>query len=478
MVKIAIAALDGCLGSAFLGLADLFALAARAIVATTATDTPPYLIVTGSPSGGPVRDGSGVILEVGSSLEAIAACDAVIVPSFAPDPAGNPPDMGAFASAAAWLRRHHARGALIAGSGSGAFLLGAAGLLDGRRCTTSWRHFEELKARFPRADAAWGARLIEDRRVVTAAGPLSWIEVGMHVLHQLCGPEVGRIAADVLLSEKAPERGGAVRHASDGAENFVAEAERIVRRSDTAFTAQDLARALSTSERTLHRKLRRASGESPKAFIDRIRFDTARTLLETSSRSVKELAASAGFVDEASFRRAFRRFAGMAPSAYRTWARARSQSKAQMFALRKDSELIPEMLTRILDSCVNGVTLADPDLEDSPIVYANRQFVEITGYPTEEIIGRNCRFLQGNDRDQEGLRRLRDAIRNREAAEVTLRNYRRGGALFHNRLSVTPLFDADGRLLYFLGVQYDVSQQVRAETEIGDLKAKLLSLAG
>lgn len=479
MVKIAIAALDGCLGSAFLGLSDMLALAGRAIAGVTGANAPPYIVVTGSPTGAPVRDGAGVVFAPETSFDAIAACDAIIVPSFAPGPAGKPPDMGAFGAAAAWLRRQHARGALVAGCGSGVFLLGAAGLLDGRRCTTSWWHFEEIKERFPRADAAWGARLIEDRRVVTAAGPLSWIDVGLHVLRNLCGAEAGRIAADFTLSEKAPVRGSAAAtsYATEGAESFVAEAERIVRQSDATFTAQDLARALSTSERTLHRKLRQASGESPKAFIDRVRFETARTLLETSTRSVKELAASSGFVDEASFRRAFRRFAGMAPSAYRVWARARSQSKAQMFALRKESELIPEMLTRVLDSCVNGVTLADPDVEDAPIVYANRQFVEITGYPLAEIIGRNCRFLQGDDRDQEGLRGLRDSIRNKEAVEVRLRNYRKDGALFYNKLSITPLFDADGRLLYILGVQCDVSQQVRAETEIGNLKAKLLSLA-
>ncbi len=264
---------------------------------------------------------------------------------------------------------------------------------------------------------------------------------------------------------------------SGSADAFLADAERVVRQADPDFNAQDLAKALSTSERTLHRKLKQACGESPKTFIDRIRVETARTLLETSAKPVKELAASAGFLDEASFRRAFRRYAGMAPSAYRIWARAKSQDKAQMFSLRKESEIIPEILTTILDTCVNGVTLTDPDIEDAPIVYANKRFNEITGYDTEEIIGRNCRFLQGDDRDQEGLRRLRDAIANRQPVEVTLRNYRRDGKLFHNKLNITPLFDAQGNLIYFLGVQYDVTDQVRAETELGDLRAKLQSIA-
>lgn len=490
MIKIVIAGLDGCLGSAFLGLSDLLLLSRRAIDATLtpsatggAVGLPEFCTVTASATGRPIHDGPGVSFDVETSFEEIAACDAIIVPSFSPGADGKVPDMAPFGAAAAWLRRHHSRGALIGGCGSGVFLLGEAGLLEGRRCTTSWWRHEDLKRRYPRADTAWGARLIDDRRVVTAAGPLSWIDVGLHVLKTLCGPEAGRIAADFTLGESTPAKGG-IRAAAyapsvvkGSVDAFLADAERIVRQSDANFNAQDLARALSTSERTLHRRLKLACGESPKTFVDRIRVETARTLLETSAKPVKELAASAGFIDEASFRRAFRRYAGMAPSAYRVWARAKSQDKAQMFSVRKESEFIPEILTTILDTCVNGVTLTDPDLEDAPIVYANKRFEEITGYQTDEIIGRNCRFLQGADRDQEGLRRLRDAINNRQPIELTLRNYRNDGKLFYNKLNITPLFDAQGRLIYFLGVQYDVTDQIRAETEIGDLRAKLQAIA-
>lgn len=487
MRKIVIAGLNGCLGSAFLGLIDILTLARRAVVRAAApaqNAEDPFSVLAASPDGASIVDRSGATFPVAASFDAIATCDAIIVPSFMPDPNGKPPDMSGFGATGAWLRRHHARGALIAGCGSGAFLLGEAGLLDGRRCTTSWWHQEELKQRYARVDAAWGARLIEDRRIVTAAGPLSWIDVALHVVRALCGVEAARIAADFTVGEAALVK-GAQRSAApygagalqEGVDAFVAEAERKVRQSESSISAQDLARALSTSERTLHRKLKQASGESPKTFIDRIRVDTARMLLETSAKPVKELASTAGFSDEASFRRAFRRFAGMAPSAYRVWARARSQNKGQLFALRKDAEVVPEMLRAIFDACVNGVTLTDPDLEDSPIIYANRPFTQITGYPLDEIIGRNCRFLQGEDREQEGRLRLRQAIRNREHVEVTLRNYRKDGTLFHNRLNITPLFDADGRLVYFLGVQYDVSNEVRAELEIGELKAKLMSIA-
>jgi PAS domain S-box-containing protein len=144
-----------------------------------------------------------------------------------------------------------------------------------------------------------------------------------------------------------------------------------------------------------------------------------------------------------------------------------------MFVVQKDNGVIPHVLTQILDSCVNGVTLSDPDLEDSPIVYANKAFEDICGYSQEEIIGVNCRFLQGADRDQPELDRLRAAIKKGEPVEVTLRNYRKNGELFYNRLVVKPLFDERGNVVYFLGVQYDITEQVEAQQEIKTLSEKL-----
>jgi PAS domain S-box-containing protein len=137
--------------------------------------------------------------------------------------------------------------------------------------------------------------------------------------------------------------------------------------------------------------------------------------------------------------------------------------------LRKDTGLIPQVLTTILNHCVNGVTLSDPDQEDSPIIYANEAFERLTGYSQDEILGRNCRFLQGSDKDQPQLDILRQALEKKAGCSVTLRNYRKDGTLFHNRLEITPLYDNKGELLYYLGVQYDITYKVDAEEEIRKL---------
>ena len=146
------------------------------------------------------------------------------------------------------------------------------------------------------------------------------------------------------------------------------------------------------------------------------------------------------------------------------------------FVIEKDPNLIPQVLATILDSTNNGITLADPDMDDMPIVYANKSFETMTGYAQSDIIGSNCRFLQGKDRDQDARFILRKAIDERLPVEVDIRNYKKSGEMFHNHLALTPPFDDQNRLLYYLGVQYDITMQVEAEREIARLKQRLADL--
>lgn len=146
------------------------------------------------------------------------------------------------------------------------------------------------------------------------------------------------------------------------------------------------------------------------------------------------------------------------------------------FVVEKDPDLIPQVLSTILDSTTNGITLSDPDIKDMPIVYANKSFETMTGYSEPEIIGRNCRFLQGEDRNQQARFRLREAIDRQRPIAVDIRNYKKSGDLFYNHLALTPLFDSSGRLLYYLGVQYDITVQVEAAQEVERLKQRLAEL--
>ena len=110
--------------------------------------------------------------------------------------------------------------------------------------------------------------------------------------------------------------------------------------------------------------------------------------------------------------------------------------------------------------------ITDPHQVDNPIIFANEAFSKLTGYAHEDIIGRNCRFLQGLDTDQSDVAKLRTAIAQCEPIEIELLNYKKTGETFWNRLLVSPVFDDNGMLTYFFASQYDVSSQKLAEQSL------------
>ncbi|HSO07219.1 MAG TPA: SRPBCC family protein [Pelomicrobium sp.] len=137
---------------------------------------------------------------------------------------------------------------------------------------------------------------------------------------------------------------------------------------------------------------------------------------------------------------------------------------------------VPPVLRQVLDACVNGATLVDPAGPDQPLVYVNPAFERLSGYAQDELLGRNCRLLHREDRDQPGLAAVREAISALRPATVLLRNYRRQGGMFWNRVSILPLLDPGGRPRYFLGVQRDLSAEVRAPDELEQLALRLRAL--
>ncbi len=143
--------------------------------------------------------------------------------------------------------------------------------------------------------------------------------------------------------------------------------------------------------------------------------------------------------------------------------------------LEKDTRTIPFVLSQILDTCVNGITLSDPDQPDNPIVYANEVFERITGYRQEEIIGRNCRFLQGSERDQPEIERIREAMQTNKEVTVTLRNYRKDGTAFYNEFTIRPLYVPKGATVYYLGIQHDVTDELLAKEELKRLSEQISS---
>jgi PAS domain S-box-containing protein len=128
------------------------------------------------------------------------------------------------------------------------------------------------------------------------------------------------------------------------------------------------------------------------------------------------------------------------------------------------------LLERAVTASTNSIVITDPNQPDDPLVYVNPTFERTTGYATEEALGRNCRFLQGEDGDQPGLEEVRAAVREGRHCTVVLRNYRKDGTLFWNELSVYPVRDEEGRVANFVGVQNDVTERLRTEEVLSETR--------
>jgi len=126
-----------------------------------------------------------------------------------------------------------------------------------------------------------------------------------------------------------------------------------------------------------------------------------------------------------------------------------------------------------LSATAEGVTISDAETDDNPIIYANAGFERLTGYSIEEVLGRNCRFLQGPHTDRDTLEKLRSAIRQKHACTVQLLNYRKDGTSFWNRITITPIRDASGNVTHFIGVQSDVTEQKLTEQALQMANRKL-----
>ncbi|AFZ18673.1 PAS domain S-box [Allocoleopsis franciscana PCC 7113] len=118
---------------------------------------------------------------------------------------------------------------------------------------------------------------------------------------------------------------------------------------------------------------------------------------------------------------------------------------------------------RALAATSCGIVISDARCFDNPIIYCNPAFLKITGYSQEEVIGRNCRFLQGHDTDPIAVEQIRQSIRTGQEVRVVLKNYRKDGTLFWNDLTISPVRDSSGKVTHFIGVQTDITERKQAE---------------
>ena len=141
--------------------------------------------------------------------------------------------------------------------------------------------------------------------------------------------------------------------------------------------------------------------------------------------------------------------------------------------MAEPDNLDPELIQHLLDASNDGIVVAEQEGDDHIMIYVNEAFEQLTGYHRDEILYQDCRFLQGDDRDQEAIEAIREALRNDEPCRVVLRNYRKDGSQFWNELSITPVVHSRDQLTYYIGIQKDVTARIEAEHEADKLRSEL-----
>lgn len=135
------------------------------------------------------------------------------------------------------------------------------------------------------------------------------------------------------------------------------------------------------------------------------------------------------------------------------------------------------LLQMVINASNDGIVVAEKEGEqDNILIYVNPAFERLTGYTSEEILYQDCRFLQSGDRDQANLTLIRDTLRNGGACREILRNYRKDGTPFWNELSLSTVKNAEDGQTYFVGVQKDVTVQVKAQQRVAQLEAQVAAL--
>nr|BFE78904.1 helix-turn-helix domain-containing protein [Planobispora longispora] len=263
---------------------------------------------------GPARVGPFTV-EPEHGLERLVNADTVIVPACADIDVPPPPELiGA-------VRAAHESGARIASLCTGAFTLGAAGLLDGRRATTHWAHTAELSARHPLAVVDPDVLYTDNGSVLTAAGKAAAVDLCIHLIHLDHGAAVANAVARRLVTP--PHRlGGQAQFVATPiqvtGDHLLADLLTWVRqRLDQPLTVTDMARKANMSPRHLGRQFRAVTGQTPLRWLLTQRVRHAQELLETTDESIEAVALATGMGTATTLRRQFKRIVGVAPDSYR-----------------------------------------------------------------------------------------------------------------------------------------------------------------
>lgn len=285
---------------------------------------PRFRVTTASIDGKPVRSAYGLHIAPDRAIADVGPVDLVMVSASGPVPAEW---MSRHAAIPPWLAERYRSGTRIAGVCSGVAFLAEAGLLEGRRATTHWGVAEGFRERYPAVDWRTDLLVTEDAGVYCGGGVNAASDLSLHLVERLCGRDIAiECSKALLLDMPRPDQSGyallpLARPHDDGK---IRDIERHLSENfDRDVPVEELAELAAMSPRNLVRRFKEATGHMPGAYLQMIRVAAAREKLEDGASSIEQVGLSVGYEDVAFFRRVFKRYSGVTPSAYRDRFRLR-----------------------------------------------------------------------------------------------------------------------------------------------------------
>jgi transcriptional regulator GlxA family with amidase domain len=318
MLNIAILVFDNCLLSSVAGPLDLFTVANWEKKKRNTTDREPFCrwqIL--SVDGAPVVCFSQEPLVPHASIHDCQTPDLIIVPSVL----GNIEALRQEKGAIAWLRIHHRRGAVVASICAGAFLAAEAGILNGREATTHWQLADRFRQSFPKVKLQADRILIDGEDYICAGGTGAHQDLSIYLLEKFGSAELADICARMMLIDRGRRDQAPFirfqRQKTHGDEK-IAEVQRYLEQHLTErTTVVEMARMAQMVERTFLRRFKKATGDTPLEYLQRLRIEAAKRLFERGETRIDLITKAVGYADTSSFRRLFKQIVGVSPTVYR-----------------------------------------------------------------------------------------------------------------------------------------------------------------
>ncbi|MBA3010453.1 MAG: helix-turn-helix domain-containing protein [Proteobacteria bacterium] len=319
MKKISILILEQSLPSGIVSFADVFKMAGAAWDKSKGfTVNPLFDVEIVSIDGKPIRYSRYLEIKPNKSISEVESTDLILVPSSGYDIAS----LGSYPRVLTdWVADHHERATQIAGGCTGVFLLAEAGILNGRTATTHWGYADLFRKRYPGVRINPEKILTRDGNVFCSGGGSAGIDLCLYLIEQECGAKVANRCAKILLLERGrdiqPSFAGFHPRKKHGDSEIVTAQTWIEAHSSHNFCMADVASRVGMSLRNFKRRFKNATGESPLVYMQKLRMEAAKNMLEKKRTGIEEIANQVGYDDIGFFRKVFARYVGVSPSIYR-----------------------------------------------------------------------------------------------------------------------------------------------------------------